>query len=85
VRRGADTMRLKAIRAEAEPPSPPPRPSPPRHANIAVKARELEAQHREHERVLSDVMDDRNLWDKLTEGSRRRAVQADEEPSGCSA
>ncbi len=48
-------------------------------ANIAATARALEAQHREHEAMLGEVMEDRRLWDKLTEGNRRLAVQADSE------
>jgi hypothetical protein len=77
VRQGAETMRLKAIRAEAEAQTAKDQAVAARHADTAAKARALEAQHREHEATLSEVMDDRRLWDKLTEGSRRLAVQAD--------
>ncbi len=77
VRRGAETMRLKAIRAEAEAQNAKDQAVAARHADIAAKARALEAQHREHEATLGEVMEDRELWDKLTEGSRRLAVQAD--------
>jgi hypothetical protein len=79
VRLGAETMRLKAIRAEAEARNSKNQAVAARHADIAAKARGLEAQHRTHESLLSEVMDDRRLWDKLTEGSRRLAVQADSE------
>ena len=77
VRLGAETMRLKAIRAEAEARTAKDQAVAARHADIAAKARALEAQHREHEATLSEVMEDRRLWDKLTEGARRLAVQAD--------
>jgi hypothetical protein len=50
-----------------------------RHAEAAEKARALEAQHREHEAMLSQVMGERNLWEQLSEGGRRLAVQADAE------
>jgi hypothetical protein len=70
-------MRLKAIRAEAEAQTSKDQAVAARHADIAAKARALEAQHREHEATLGEVMQDRRLWDKLTEGSRRLAVQAD--------
>jgi len=79
VRTGANTMRLKAIRAEAEARIAKDQTVAARHASTAAKARELEAQHREHEAMLSEVMEERNLWDKLTEDGRRHAVQADEE------
>jgi AAA domain/TrwC relaxase len=79
VRLGAETMRLKTIRAEAEARNATDQAVAARHADIAAKARALEAQHREHESLLSEVMVDRRLWDKLTEGSRRLAVQADSE------
>ena len=72
-------MRLKAIRAEAEAQNAKNQAAAARHAGIAAKARALEAQHRAHEGLLSEVMEDRRLWDKLTEGSRRLAVQADSE------
>ena len=79
VRLGADTMRFKAIRAEAEARTAHDQAVAARHADIAAKARALEAQHREHEVTLAAVMEDRNLWDQLAEGPRRLAVQADEE------
>jgi hypothetical protein len=79
VRLGAQTMRLKAIRAEAETKNAKNQAVAARHAGIAAKARALEAQHRGHESLLSEVMTDRRLWDKLTEGSRRLAIQADSE------
>jgi hypothetical protein len=79
VRLGAETMRLKAIRAEAEARNAKDGAAAARHGDIAAKARALEAQHREHESVLGEVMADRRLWDKLTEGSRRLAIQADSE------
>jgi hypothetical protein len=79
VRLGAETMRLRAIRAEAEARSAREQAVAARHADIATKARALEAQHRAHESLLSEAMDDRRLWDKLTEGGRRLAVQADSE------
>jgi len=79
VRLGAETMRLKAIRAEAEARNAKHQAVVARHAGIAARARTLEAQHREHESSLSEVREDRRLWDKLTEGSRRLAVQADSE------
>jgi hypothetical protein len=79
VRLGAETMRLKAVRAEAEARNAKDQAVATRHADRAATARALEAQHRERESLLSEVMDDRRLWDKLTEGSRRLAVQADSE------
>jgi hypothetical protein len=79
VRLGADTMRFKAIRAEAEARNAQDQAVAARHADIAAKARALEAQHREHEATLAAVMEDRQLWDRLTEGPRRLAVQADAE------
>jgi hypothetical protein len=78
-RLGAETMRLKAIRAGAEARNAKDQAVAARHANIAATARALEAQHREHEAMLGEVMEDRRLWDKLTEGGRRLAVQADSE------
>jgi hypothetical protein len=59
VRLGGETMRLKAIRAEAEACTAHDQVIAARHADIAAKARALEAQHRDHERLLSQVMDDR--------------------------
>jgi hypothetical protein len=79
VRLGAETMRLKAVRAEAEAANAKDQAVAAQHASIAATARALEKQHRAHESLLSEVMDDRRLWDKLTEGSRRLAVQADSE------
>jgi hypothetical protein len=79
VRLGADTMRYKAIRAEAEARTAQDQAVAARHADIAARARALEARHREHEAALAAVMGDRELWDKLTEGPRRLAVQADAE------
>lgn len=79
VRLGAETMRLKAIRAEAEAQNAKDQAVAARHADIAAKARALEAEHREHEATLGEAMEDRRLWDKLTEGGRRLAVQADSE------
>jgi hypothetical protein len=79
VRLGAETMRLKAVRAEAEARAATDQAAAARHTGISAKARALEAQHREHVVILAEVMDDRRLWDKLTEGPRRLAVQADSE------
>jgi hypothetical protein len=79
VRLGAETMRLKALRAEAEARNRKGQAIAARHADLAAKARALEAQHRKHESLLSEVMDDRRLWEKLTESTRRLAVQADSE------
>jgi hypothetical protein len=79
VRNGAETMRLKAIRAEAEARTAKDQAAAARHADIAATARTLETDYRRHEAALNDVMEDRRLWDKLTEGSRRLAVQADSE------
>src|SRR5262249_13967449 len=79
VRLGAETMRLKAIRAEAETRSATDQAVAARHADIAAQARDLETQHREHGSLLSEVMEDRQLWEKLTEGGRHLAVQADSE------
>src|SRR5262249_57117672 len=50
-----------------------------RHAGIASTASALEARYREHQATLSEAMQDRGLWDKLTQGSRQLAVQADSE------
>jgi len=79
VRLGAETMRLKAIRAEAEARATQDQAIAVRHTSIAAKARALEAQHREHQATLAETMEDRRLWDKLTEGPRRLAIQADSE------
>jgi AAA domain/TrwC relaxase len=79
VRTGANTMRLKAIRAEAEARIAKGQAVAARHATIASQARALEAQYRGHETTLAEVMEERNLWDKLTEDGRRLAVQANEE------
>jgi len=79
VRLGAETMRLKAIRAEAEARHARDQVVAARHARIAARARALEARHRDHEQRLSEVMEDRKLWNQLTEGSRHLAVQADSE------
>lgn len=79
VRLGAETMRFKAIRAETEARAAKDQAVAARHAGTASKARALEAQHREHQSLLNEAMEDRRLWDKLTEGSRRLAVQADSE------
>jgi hypothetical protein len=79
VRLGADTMRLKAIRAEAEARTAKDQAAAARQATIASQARALEAKYRGHEATLGEVMEDRRRWDKLTEGSRRLAVQADSE------
>ena len=79
VRLGAETMRLKAIRAEAEARTAKDQAVAARHAGIASAARALEARYRGHQATLSEVMEDRGLWDKLTQGSRLLAVQADSE------
>lgn len=79
VRLGAETMRLKAIRAEAEANTAKDQAVAARHAGIAATARALEARYREHQATLSEAMEDRGLWDKLTQGSRQLAVQADSE------
>ncbi len=65
VRLGADTMRLKAIRAEAEAQNAKDQAEAARHADIASKARALEAEYRGHTAALNEVMEDRRLWDKL--------------------
>ena len=77
VRLGAGTMRLKAIRAEEEARIAKDQTMAARHAGIAAEARELEAKYRQRETLLGKVMVERELWDKLTEGGRRLAVQAD--------
>jgi len=77
VRLGAATMRLKAVRAEEEAHIATDRTAAARHTGIAATARALEGQYRERETLLGAVMEDRELWDKLTEGGRRLAVQAD--------
>jgi len=77
VRLGAATMRLKAIRAEEEARLANDQATAARHTGIAATARAFEAQYRDWETLLGAVMEDRQLWDKLTEGGRRLAVQAD--------
>jgi conjugative relaxase-like TrwC/TraI family protein len=77
VRLGATTMRLKAIRAEEEAHIAKNPAVAARHAGIAASARELEAKYRGRESLLGEVMAERELWDKLTEGGRRHALQAD--------
>jgi hypothetical protein len=79
VRLGTETMRLKAIRAEAEAKTVKDQAVAARHAGVASTARDLEARYREHQATLSETMEDRGLWDKLTQGSRQLAVQADSE------
>ena len=79
VRLGAETMRLKAMRAKAEATKAKDQGVAARHADIASRARALEAKYREHQATLSEVMEDRRLWDKLTQGPRQLAVQADSE------
>ena len=79
VRLGSETMRLKAIRAEVEAKKAKDQAVAARHAGIASTARTLEAKYREHEATLTEVMEDRGLWDKLTQGSRQLAVQAESE------
>jgi hypothetical protein len=79
VRLGAETMRLKAIRAQAEAANTKDQAIAARHADIAARARALEAEYRGHEATLGEVMEERRLWDTLTQGSRRLAVQADSE------
>ena len=72
-------MRLKAIRAKAETRNAKDQAVAARHADIASKARTLEMKYREHEATLSEVMEERRLWHRLTQGSRQLAVQADSE------
>jgi len=67
VRLGAATMRLKAIRAEEEARIAKDQAVAARHTGIAATAWALEAQYREWETLLGGVMEDRGLWDKLTE------------------
>jgi hypothetical protein len=77
VRLGAGTMRLKAIRAEEEARLAKDPAVAARHVGIAGTARGLEAKYRERETLLGEVIEERELWDKLTEGGRRLAIQAD--------
>ena len=79
VRRGADRMQVRAIRADAEADVAEDEATIAQHASIAAKARQLEAQHREHERILAEAQEDRRLWDQFTAGARALAVQADSE------
>jgi len=79
VRLGAESMRLQAVRAEAESRTAKDQRVAARQADIAGQARALENRYREHESILSEAMEDRRVWDKLTAGPRSLAVQADSE------
>jgi len=79
VRLGMETMRLQAIRAEAEVQAARDQAVAARHAELAETARGLEAEYRRHEEVLAEAQADRELYDKFSAGPRQIAVQADSE------
>jgi hypothetical protein len=79
VRMGAETMRLQAVRAEAEAQNEADQAVAERHADLATQARALGALYRAQERVLADAQADRDLWARLDMGSLQIAVQADSE------
>jgi hypothetical protein len=79
VRMGAETVRLQAVRAEAEAQSAADQAVAERHADLARQARALGTLYRAQERVLADAQADRDLWARLDMGSLQIAVQADSE------
>jgi hypothetical protein len=79
VRLGMETMRLQAVRAEAEAQAAVNQAVAARHAELAETARGMEAEYRQHEIVLAEAQADRELWEKVSAGSRQIPVQADSE------
>jgi hypothetical protein len=82
VRLGAEDARLQAIRADAE--AKVARASGhheagARHEHLAGSASALEGLYRTQEKELAKTQEDRDVWDKLTRGSRHLAVAADSE------
>jgi hypothetical protein len=79
VRLGMETMRLQAIRAEAEAQATTDQGVAARHAELAETARGMQAEYRQHEELLAEAQADRELWEKFSAGPRQIAVQADSE------
>jgi hypothetical protein len=82
VRLGAEEARLQAIRAAAEATvakASENQEAAARHEQLAGSAHALEASYRRQEEELAKTQQDRDLWDKLTRGSRHLAVAADSE------
>jgi hypothetical protein len=82
VRLIAEETRLQAIRADAE--AKVARASgnheaAARHEHLAGSATALEGLYRKQDEELAQTQEDRDLWDKLTRGSRHLAVAADSE------
>jgi hypothetical protein len=82
VRLGAEDARLQAIRAGAEAEvarASGDHEAAARHEQLAGSAGALEGLYRKQEEELAQTQQDRDLWDKLTRGSRHLAVAADSE------
>ena len=79
VRLGAETMRMQAIRAEADARAVVDQAVAARHADLAETARAMEAEYRQHEAILAGAQADRELWDKVSAGPRQIAIEADNE------
>jgi conjugative relaxase-like TrwC/TraI family protein len=82
VRLGAEDARLQAIRAAAEAKvarGSGDHEAAARHEQLAGSAGALEGLYRTQEEGLAKTQEDRDLWDKLTRGSRYLAVAADSE------
>jgi hypothetical protein len=82
VRLGAEDARLQAIRAAAEAKlatASGDHEAAARHEQLAGSAGALEDLYRKQENELAKTQEDRDLWDKLTRGSRHLAVAADSE------
>jgi hypothetical protein len=82
VRLGAEDARLQAIRAAAEAKvtrASGDHEAAARHEQLAGSAGALEELYRTQEADLAQTQQDRDLWDKLTRGSRHLAVAADSE------
>jgi len=82
VRLGAEDARLQAIRAGAEAKlarASGDHQAAARHEHLAGSAVALEGLYRKQEAELAKTQQDRDLWDKLTRGSRHLAVAADSE------
>src|SRR5258708_19420995 len=75
VRLGMETMRVQAIRAEAEVQAARDQAVAARHAELAETARGLEAEYRRHEEVLAEAQADRELYDKFSAAPTHIPVQ----------
>ncbi len=82
VRLSAEDARLQAIRADAEAKvarASGDHEAAARHEQLAGSAGALEGLYRKQDEELAKTQEDRDLWDKLTRGSRYLAVAADSE------